>query len=65
MLAAQAPLGRLLASHPDLDELFILGSAPQLPNADFYLPLLSAPGAWARPSPRFPVRFPTSGRVPG
>ena len=27
MLAAQRPLGRFLASHPDLDELFILGSA--------------------------------------
>ena len=43
MLAAQTALGRLLASHPDLDELFILGSAEQLPRCDFYLPLLSAP----------------------
>ena len=25
VLAAQAALGRLLASHPDLDELFLLG----------------------------------------
>ena len=45
MLAAQPALGRLLASHPDLDELFILGSAEELPRCDFCLPLLSAAGA--------------------
>jgi tetratricopeptide (TPR) repeat protein len=50
VLAAQAALGRLLASSrdqhgPDWDELYILGSTPELPRADFYLPLLSAPGA--------------------
>ena len=44
VLAAQAPLGRLLASHPDLDELFILGSAEELPRCDFYLPLAERPG---------------------
>ena len=49
MLAAQAALGRLLASHPDVDELFLLGSADELPRCDFYLPLLSAPArAWHR-----------------
>ena len=46
VLACEAALGRLLASHPDLDELFILGSAEELPPWDFYLPLLSAPGAF-------------------
>ena len=46
VLAAPAALGRLLASHPDVDELFILGSAEELPRCDFYLPLLSAPGAF-------------------
>ncbi len=45
VLAAPPALGRLLASYQDLDELFILGSAGGLPSSDFYLPLLSAPGA--------------------
>jgi hypothetical protein len=45
VLAAPAALGRLLVGHPDWDELFILGSAEELPRCDFYLPLLSAPGA--------------------
>ncbi len=43
VLAAQARLNRLLASHPDLDELIILGSAEELPHCDFYLPLHSTP----------------------
>ena len=47
VLAVQAVLGRLLTAHPDVDELFILGSARELPLCDFYLPLLSAPGAFA------------------
>jgi tetratricopeptide (TPR) repeat protein len=46
VLAAPAALGRLLASDPDLDELFIFGSAEELPRCDFYLPLLSAPWAF-------------------
>jgi tetratricopeptide (TPR) repeat protein len=45
VLAGPAALGRLLAGHPDVDELFIQGSADEFPQADFYLPLLSAPGA--------------------
>ena len=47
VLAAPAALGRLLAAHPDVDELFILGSAEELPHCDFYLPLLERPRcAW-------------------
>jgi len=45
VLACQPALGRLLASDPDLDELFILGSAGELPHCDFCIPLLSVPGA--------------------
>ena len=45
VLACQRPLARLLAHHPDLDELFILGSAEEWPRSDYYLPLLSAPAA--------------------
>ncbi|HEX4145025.1 MAG TPA: tetratricopeptide repeat protein [Pirellulales bacterium] len=44
VLVAQRPLGRLLASYPDLDELFIRGSDDELPRCDYYLPLLSLPG---------------------
>ena len=35
VLAAQPPLGRLLASQPDLDELFLLDSAPRRACARF------------------------------
>ena len=58
VLAAQAALGRLLASHPDLDELFILGSAEELPRCDFYLPLLSAPGAFRTTASTIPCEVP-------
>ena len=64
VLACQAALGRLLASHPDVDELFILGSAEELPRLDFYLPLLSAPAHLARRRRRFPAKFPTSAADP-
>ena len=30
---------------PEVDEMFITGRGEELPQADFYLPLLSAPGA--------------------
>ncbi|HEX4144838.1 MAG TPA: tetratricopeptide repeat protein [Pirellulales bacterium] len=43
VLACQKALGGLLAGRADWDELFVLGSAPELPRTDFYLPLLSAP----------------------
>jgi tetratricopeptide (TPR) repeat protein len=45
VLAAPAALGRLLAAHPDLDELFLLGSDKPLPPCDFFLPLMSAAAA--------------------
>ncbi len=41
VLATQAALCRLLASHPDVDELVLLGSAQDWPCCDFYLPLLA------------------------
>ncbi len=58
VLAVQAALGRLLASHPDFDELFILGSADELPRCDFYLPLLSAPGAFGTDASTIPGNVP-------
>jgi Tfp pilus assembly protein PilF len=58
VLAAQAALGRLLASHPDLDELLILGSGADLSRADFYLPLQSAPGALATNAATIPTEIP-------
>ncbi len=64
VLAAQAALGPLLANHPDVDELLILGSTAEVPECDFYLPLLSAPARWARRQRRFPVKFPTSQPIP-
>ncbi len=45
VLAAPAALGRLLASGGDWDELFLIGSAPDLPACDFYLPLARRRGA--------------------
>jgi hypothetical protein len=58
VLAAQAALGRLLASHPDLDELFLLGSAEEMPRCDFYLPLLSVPGALGTTAATIPCEVP-------
>jgi len=58
VLAAQAALGRLLAAHPDVDELFLLGSADELPRCDFYLPLLSAPGALGTDASTIPSEVP-------
>ncbi len=65
VLAAQAPLGRLLESHPDLDELFILGSAEELPRCDFYLPLLGAPGACGTDASTIPCKIPYLTADPG
>jgi hypothetical protein len=47
-----------LAGHPDLDELFLLGSTQQLPRADFYLPLLSVPGALGTTASTIPCKIP-------
>jgi tetratricopeptide (TPR) repeat protein len=58
VLACPSALGRLLASQPDLDELFILGSAHELPPCDFYLPLLSAPAAFHTDAATIPAKIP-------
>jgi Flp pilus assembly protein TadD len=73
VLACPAALGRLLASQadsrefdrqgpdrqgPDWDELFILGSTAELPRTDFYLPLLSAPGALGTTAATIPREVP-------
>jgi tetratricopeptide (TPR) repeat protein len=65
VLACQKALGRLLASHPDVDELFILGSAPELPRCDFYLPLLSAPGVFRTDAATIPSEVPYIWADPG
>ncbi|HEY1785400.1 MAG TPA: tetratricopeptide repeat protein [Pirellulales bacterium] len=58
VLAVQKALGRLLANHPDVDELFMLGSASEFPRCDFYLPLLSAPGALGTTAATIPSDVP-------
>jgi tetratricopeptide (TPR) repeat protein len=58
VLAAQPALGRLLAGHPDLDELFLLDSAQEMPRCDFYLPLLSAPVALGTTAATIPREIP-------
>ena len=58
VLAVQPALGRLLASSADMDELFLLGSAAALPRCDFYLPLLSAPGALGTTASTIPGEVP-------
>ncbi|HEX4146742.1 MAG TPA: tetratricopeptide repeat protein [Pirellulales bacterium] len=58
VLACPKALGRLLASHSDVDELFILGSAAALPRVDFYLPLMSAPAALLATTSAIPADVP-------
>ncbi|HEX4142602.1 MAG TPA: tetratricopeptide repeat protein [Pirellulales bacterium] len=58
VLACPRALSRLLAPSPDLDDLFILGSSPEWPEADFYLPLLSAPGALGTVEATIPGQVP-------
>jgi Flp pilus assembly protein TadD len=58
VLACQAALRPLLASHPDLDELFILGSSKAWPHCDFYLPLHSAPFALRTSASTIPSEIP-------
>ena len=58
VLAAQPALRRLLASHPDWDELFVRGPAEELPHCDFYLPLLSAPAALRSTAATLPRQVP-------
>ncbi|HEX4142603.1 MAG TPA: tetratricopeptide repeat protein [Pirellulales bacterium] len=58
VLACPPAVGRLLASYPDLDELFVLGSAAELPLTDYYLPLLSVPGVLGTTVSSIPARVP-------
>jgi hypothetical protein len=58
VLACQAALGRLLASAPGVDELYILGSAGELPPCDFCIPLLSVPGALGTTAATIPREVP-------
>ncbi len=58
VLAAPAALGALLAGDSNFDELFILGSAKELPRCDFYLPLLSAPYALRTNASTIPSKVP-------
>jgi tetratricopeptide (TPR) repeat protein len=63
VLAVQAPLGRLLAPDGERhglawDELFILGSTPELPRCDFCLPLASAPTAFGTAALTIPCEVP-------
>ena len=57
-LAVPPPLGRLLASQRDLDQLVILGSGEPLPAADFYMPLLSLPGMLGIDASTIPAEVP-------
>ncbi len=65
VLVAQPALGRLLANHPDVDELFLLGSTEELPRSDFYLPLLSAPCAFGTGAETIPCDVPYLAAEPG
>ena len=58
VLACPATLGGLLASEADVDELSIIGSDQAPPPSDFYLPLLSAPGALATTASTIPREIP-------
>ena len=65
MLACQTALGRLLASHPDLDELFILGSGQGVAALRFLSSAAECPGRVShRRRRRFPAKFPTSAADP-
>ena len=57
-LAVQPPLARLLASHPDLDEVIVAGPETKYPAADFYLYLLSLPGLLGTNLSNIPAEVP-------
>jgi Tfp pilus assembly protein PilF len=65
VLAVQPALGRLMASQPDLEEVFLLGSGNEWPRCDFYLPLLSAPGALGTNASTIPSEVPYLWADPG
>ena len=58
VLAVGATLGPLLARDTDLDELYIIGSGAVLPRCDYYLPLLSVPGALGTTASTIPGEVP-------
>lgn len=58
VLAVPAALGPLLASHPDVDELLILGVPHASPPCDFHLPSLSAPLALGTTAATIPAVVP-------
>ncbi len=57
-LAVQPPLGRLLASHPDLDDVIVACPDTEYPAADFYLYLLSLPGVLGTNLTNIPAEVP-------
>jgi hypothetical protein len=58
VLACPATLVQLLAPQSGWDELFILGSAEELPRTDYYLPLLSVPGVLGTNTATIPCDVP-------
>ncbi len=58
VFAVQPSLGRLLASHPDIDELCLLDSGQELPHCDFCLSMLSLPGAFQTTAATIPREVP-------
>ena len=58
VFAVQPSLGRLLASHPDIDELCLLDSGQELPRCDFCLSMLSLPGAFQTTAATIPREVP-------
>ena len=58
-----ARAARLLASHPDVDELFIVGSADEWP-APILSSLAERPGVLGPTPRRFPLTFPISRLIP-
>ncbi|HEX4142545.1 MAG TPA: tetratricopeptide repeat protein [Pirellulales bacterium] len=57
-LACQRALGPLLGAQTELDEVFFRGSDKEFPQCDFYLPLLSAPGALGTTATTIPAEIP-------
>ena len=58
VFAVQPSLGRLLAAHPDIDELCLLDSGRELPRCDFCLSMLSLPGAFQTTAATIPREVP-------
>jgi tetratricopeptide (TPR) repeat protein len=58
VLACPMALGRLITGHPDLDELYLPGCSEEMLHCDFYLPLLSVPGALGTDTSTIPCEVP-------